>query len=60
MALVLVDQVKAVIIEPMVLLDITYVWSLVMTCGFYAKSIIPPHPALLSQPRAGPFFPCNI
>ena len=33
MALVLVDQVKAVIIEPMVLLDITYAWSLVMTCG---------------------------
>ena len=38
----LVDQVKAVIIliEPMVLLDITYDWSLVMTCGFYAKSAI--------------------
>ena len=32
--MVLVDQVKAVIIEPMVLLDITYVWSLLLTCGY--------------------------
>ena len=56
----LVVQVKAVIIEPMVLPDITYVWSLVMTCGFYAKSIISPPPAFFSQPRTGPFFSCNI